>query len=116
MSVDIQQCIMNGKTLMPIEYKVIVLPDPIEEADDAIRRFKAMGMELPESEKEKERNKRITGTLIAVGGLAFYGFGDPMPKVGDKTYFAKYAGLIIKSDDGTEFRLMNDKDLAAVLV
>lgn len=113
---EIQQCIMNGKVLQPIEYKVIVKPDLIEETDDAIKRFKALGMELPDAEKERDKQRQITGTLVAIGGLAFDGFGDPMPKVGDKTYFAKYAGLVIKSDDGTEFRLMNDKDITGVLV
>ena len=41
---------------------------------------------------------------------------EPLPKVGDKVFFAKYAGLMITADDETEFRLMSDKDIAAVLV
>ena len=113
---DIQQCIMNGKTLQPIEYKVIVKPDLIEETDDTIKRFKALGMELPQAEKEREKQRQITGTLIAVGGRAFEEFGLPMPKVGDKVYFAKYAGLVIQDDDKTDYRLCNDKDIAGVLV
>lgn len=113
---DIQQCIMNGKVLHPIEYKVIVKPDLIEETDPMIKRCKEAGLELPDSEKERDKQRQITGTLVAVGGRAFEEFGDPMPKVGDKVYFAKYSGLILKSDDKTEFRLMNDKDITGVLV
>ena len=39
-----------------------------------------------------------------------------LPKVGDKVYFAKYAGLVIKADDKSDYRMMNDKDVTAVLV
>lgn len=114
--VAINACIMNGKTLQPIEYKVLVKPDLVEETDPMIKRCKDMGIEIPESEKERDKQRQITGTLVAVGGKAFEEFGDPMPKVGDKVYFAKYAGLVIKADDKTEFRLCNDKDIAGVLV
>jgi co-chaperonin GroES (HSP10) len=107
---------MQGKKFQPIEYKVVVLPDLIEETDDTIKRFKALGMELPEAEKEREMLRQITGTLVAVGGKAFEDFGDPSPKVGDKVYFAKYAGMLLRADDGEEYRLMWDKDITAVLV
>lgn len=110
------KCIMQGKTLQPIEYKVIVKPDLIEETDEAIKRFKAMGMELPEAEKERDKQKQITGTLVAIGGNAFNDMAGLLPKVGDKVYFAKYAGIVLAADDKTEFRIMNDKDITAVLV
>jgi co-chaperonin GroES (HSP10) len=107
---------MNGKTFQPIEYKVLVKPDLIEETDDAIKRFKALGMELPEAEKQRDKMKQITGTLLAVGGKAFEDFGDPSPVLGDKVYFAKYAGMILESDSKIEYRLMSDKDITAVLI
>lgn len=109
-------CKMNGQTFTPVEYKVLVKPDLIEETDPAIKRFKAMGMELPEAEKQRDKMKQITGTLLACGGKAFDDFGDPSPKPGDKVYFAKYAGMILESDDKVEFRLMSDKDITAILV
>jgi co-chaperonin GroES (HSP10) len=109
-------CIMHGKTLQPIEYKVLVKPDLVEETDDTIKRFRALGMELPEAEKQRDKMKQITGTLLAIGGKAFEDFGDPCPTVGDKVYFAKYAGLVLQSDDKVEYRLMSDKDITAVLV
>lgn len=110
------QCIMQGKTLQPIEYKVIVKPDLIEETDEAIKRFKAMGMELPAAEKERDKQKQITGTLVSVGGNAFSDMLAPLPKVGDQVYFAKYSGLVLIADDKTEFRMMSDKDITAVLI
>jgi co-chaperonin GroES (HSP10) len=109
-------CIMNGKTFQPIEYKVLVRPDLVEETDEQVKRCKALGMELPPDVKERDKLKQITGTLLAVGGKAFEDFGDPCPALGAKVYFAKYAGMIIKSDDQVEYRLMSDKDITAVLL
>jgi len=116
MQSEMNDCIMHGKTFQPVEYKVLVKPDLIEETDDAIKRFKALGMELPEAEKQRDKMKQITGTLIAVGGRAFEDFGNPSPSIGDKVYFAKYAGMILESDDKAEYRLMSDKDITAVLI
>lgn len=113
---DIQQCIIAGKTLMPIEYKVIVKPDLIEETDDVIKAARAVGIELPEAQREKEKNRQISGTLVAVGGKAFEDMGNPMPKVGDKVYFARYAGIVLESDNKEQFRLCNDKDVTGVLI
>lgn len=109
-------CILHGKKFQPVEYKVLVKPDLVEETDDAIKRFKAMGMELPESEKQRDKMKQITGTLLAAGGKAFEDFGDPSPAIGQKVYFAKYAGMVLEADDKSEYRLMSDKDITAVLV
>jgi len=110
------KCIMQGKTLQPIEYKVIVKPDLVEETDEAIKRFKAMGMELPAAEKERDKQKQITGTLVAVGGNAFEDMIGTVPNIGGRVYFAKYAGNVLIDDSKTEYRLMNDKDITAVLV
>ncbi len=109
-------CILQGKTLQPIEYKVLVQPDKIEETDEAIKRFQTLGIELPAAERERDKMKQITGTLVSVGGNAFSDMDGRLPAIGDKVYFAKYAGLTLKADDGAEWRLMNDKDITAVLI
>ncbi len=109
-------CLMQGKVFQPVEYKVLVKPDLIEETDDSIKRFKAMGMELPEAEKQRDKMKQITGTLLALGGKAFEDFGNPSPVIGSKVYFAKYAGMVLESDEKIEYRLMSDKDITAVLL
>lgn len=115
MKADIQQCVIAGKVLQPIEYKVIVKPDLIEETDDVIKSARAVGIELVDSQRDKEKQRQISGTLIAVGGKAFEDMGYPMPKVGDKVYFAKYAGIVLESDDKADYRLCNDKDIAGIL-
>lgn len=109
-------CQINGKILKPIEYKVLVKPDLIEETDPVIKSAKAMGLEIPESAKAKDKMRQISGTLLAAGGKAFEDFGQPCPKIGSTVYFAKYAGLVIEADGMVEFRLMNDKDVTAILI
>ena len=116
MSDAIKQCVIAGKVLLPIEYKVIVKPDLAEETDEVLKSAKAIGIELIDSQKDKEKQRQISGTLVAVGGKAFEDMGNPMPKVGDKVYFARYAGIVLESDDKTDFRLCNDKDITGVLV
>lgn len=109
-------CLINGKTLQPVEYKVLVKPDLMEETDPVIKSAKAMGLEIPESAKARDKQRQISGTLLAFGGKAFEDFGNPIPKIGDKVYFAKYAGLVVEADNKVEYRLMNDKDVTAVLI
>ncbi|MGZ5799288.1 MAG: hypothetical protein ACXWJZ_01485 [Burkholderiaceae bacterium] len=109
-------CIMQGKNLQPIEYKVIVLPDLVEETDDSIKSAKSLGIVFLEKDADRDKLKQVSGTLVSVGGNAFDDMLGLVPKVGDKVYYAKYAGLILKADDGTDFRMMNDKDITAVLV
>ena len=40
---------------------------------------------------------------------------DDLPKNGDRVFCAKYAGRNIKAKDGNNYRMMNDKDVAAIL-
>lgn len=109
-------CIINDKVFHPLEYKVLVRPDLIEETDETIKRCKALGIEMPESEKLRDQLKQITGVLVAIGGKSFEDFGDPTPAIGQRVYFAKYAGIMIEADDKTEYRLMSDKDITALLI
>jgi hypothetical protein len=37
------------------------------------------------------------------------------PKPGDKVMFAKFAGAAVKGKDGLDYRIINDKDVSAVL-
>jgi co-chaperonin GroES (HSP10) len=50
-----------------------------------------------------------------MGGNAFEDWQEPIPKVGDMIWYAKYAGYVVKGDDGVEYRLANDKDIAAIV-
>lgn len=105
----------NTSGLQPIEFKVLIKPDELSESDPVLKRAKeSFGIILPPSEMAEAA--QVKGTLIAKGGKAFCDFGNPSPEVGARIYFAKYSGLVIKGDDGQEYRLMNDKDVAAIVI
>lgn len=105
---------INQSGVWPVEYKVLVKPDDIRETDETYRRAKAAGLELIETVSEREQMSQVKGVLVAIGGNAFEGWhGKPL--VGERVMIGKYVGLLVTGADGREYRLCNDKDIAAVL-
>ena len=101
----------NESGIRPVEYKILVLPDPIEEKT-------AGGIFKPDQTHERESWAQVKGTLVAAGGRAFEDFpederGNLAP--GARVYFAKYQGILIEGADGKEYRLCNDKDIGGVI-
>ena len=95
--------------IRPVEYKVLIKPDAVEEKT-------AGGIYLPHQAQEKEKYAKAEGVIVAVGAIAFT---DPdwldRPKVGDRVLYDKYAGAMVKGADGADYRLINDKEIGAVL-
>jgi chaperonin GroES len=93
-----------------MEYKVLVKPEEVEEKTKG-------GIYIPEQAKDKEKFAKQEGVLIAVGAIAFT---DPdwleRPRVGDRVLYDKYAGCTVKGKDGENYRIINDKEIGAVLV
>ncbi len=102
---------MSGNTsgLQPVEFKILIEPEEVEQKSVG-------GIVLVSATTDKEKMAQVRGKLIAVGGNAFEDWNEPKPKVGDRLWYAKYAGYVIKGDDGKEYRLANDKDCAAVCI
>lgn len=98
----------------PTEFKLLVLPKKAEEKSKG-------GIILPDDTKDREQFAQMEGVLIAVSPLAFTYAGEAewsaadKPKPGDRVLFAKYAGALIRGKDGVDYRIINDKDLSAVL-
>jgi co-chaperonin GroES (HSP10) len=107
---------VNKSGLQPVEYKILVLPEQAEETDEVLKSAKAAGLALIEKTTEREKLAQVKGKLIAVGGNAFEDWAGQVPQVGDVVWFAKYAGYVVKGDDGKEYRLANDKDISALLI
>lgn len=99
----------NTSGTIPVEYKVLVLPDPVEERTSG-------GLWKPDIVKEQEKWRTSKATLIAVGGNAFEDWNPPVPKPGDRVYVSIAAGIIHEGADGREYRLVNDKDIVAIIV
>ena len=71
--------------IQPVEYKVLIELDVLEEKT-------SMGIIIPANRLERDQMAQTRATLIAVGGNAFEDWGDPKPKVGDRVLVQKYAG------------------------
>lgn len=95
--------------LEPILHRVIVTPDPVEEVSKG-------GIVLAIDPK-KERLAVECGTIVSIGDTAFTGEfkTEYPPKVKDRVYYAKYAGKIIKDTDNTEYLILNDEDVIAII-
>jgi co-chaperonin GroES (HSP10) len=103
----------NDTGIHPTEFKVLILPDPVEEKTKG-------GIILAVETTEKEKYATMQGSIVAVSHLAFsYAtaeeWGDNKPKAGDRVLFAKYAGVRHKAKDGVEYLLVNDKDIVAIV-
>lgn len=102
---------MNMSGLTPLEFFVVVALDPLEERT-------AGGIILPSKVQEQDKLATQEGTLIAVSPHAFtYAEGWPegsKPEVGQRVLFKRYAGHLHERD-GRTYRLLNDKDLVAII-
>jgi len=104
---------MEAVDIQPMEFKVIVEPDEMEHVTEG-------GLFIPDVTRDRVSYAVETGTLIAKSANAFAddGIFAEKPKIGDRVFFAKYAGTIfeIRQDrDVKKYRLMNDKDICAIL-
>lgn len=99
----------NAAEIYPVDYKVLVKLDPVEQKS-------AGGIVLSVGgATEREQMAQVRGTLIARGGNAFQDWKGTRPEPGVRVMLAKYAGLFCEGYDGEEYRLCNDKDVAAIL-
>ena len=120
----------NNSGIVPCEFKVLIDPDE----SDVLAAYRRAGLQTPDDVNERYRAASMTGTIVAVAPAAFSYFEWPpngdddldvrLPKVGDRVVFGRYAGLKVMGksyknahgrDEQDEYRLVNDKDIAAIL-
>lgn len=95
--------------IIPFLHRVLVKLKPVEKTTES-------GIIIPDMTTRKEQAATEEGTIIAVGETFGKDYGATViPKVGDKVYFAKYAGKFIKDEDGTDLVLLNDEDIVAII-
>jgi chaperonin GroES len=105
---------VNRSGLQPLCDKVLVLCDQPSPQTTG-------GIIIPDDAKEKVGFAAITGVLVAIGPQAFaydsrrlvYWEGE-RPKAGDRVYFQKYAGFEYYGRDGLMYRVMEDRQIAAL--
>jgi co-chaperonin GroES (HSP10) len=107
--------LLNDSGLIPLEFFVLVELDHEEEKT-------AGGIILPSKVQDADRLASQEGTLLAVSPHAFtYAEGWPegsKPEVGQRVLFKRYAGALHERTIGgvkRNFRLLNDKDLIAIV-
>jgi co-chaperonin GroES (HSP10) len=106
-----EKAIVNTSGFEPLDLRVIVLPDEVEEKTVG-------GIILPEQHKDREKYAMMHGTLIAAGENAWEeavarspNFTKPV--AGDRVVIAKYGGVLLTGKDGKDYRIMNDEDVVA---
>jgi chaperonin GroES len=107
---------LNTSGIFPTEFKVLILPKPVEEKT-------AGGIIVPDGVKEKEEYATTRGTVIAVSPFAFdyieekkwLSANAQKPKAGDTVLYARYAGTRPKGKDGKEYVLLDDRDICATI-
>ena len=99
--------------LIPLIHRIIVKPFAVEDADETIRRARAAGIHI-ELDKREQAAVEV-GTIVSIGDTAFRDYDtNVVPKVGDKVYYAKYAGKQVKDGD-EKYLALNDEDLVAII-
>lgn len=98
----------NASGIAPVDVKVIVKPDQVEEKTKG-------GIILADTTKDREKYAATRGTLVAKGPNAFNEWGGGnAPKTGERVLYAQFAGSRFKGDDGEDFIVMNDEDVIGV--
>lgn len=97
--------------LAPTGFNVLVAVQPTEQQTPG-------GLWKPDSVTSKEQLVEVRGRIIAMSPAAFDFATWPegtRPEIGNAVQFAKLAGTMTKGADGREYRLLLDKDVAAIV-
>ena len=99
----------NVSGINPVGWRVLVKPQEIKDTSDG-------GIVITTGNyKDREQMANTTGVVVAMGDDCYADEPAPWCKVGDKIIFAKYAGLLYRGKDGSEYRMINDKDVTGTL-
>mgnify|MGYP003529486655 FL=1 len=102
----------NMSGIRPVEFNVLIKQDDVAEKSK-------FGLIKPDEVVEREKHSQTRGVIVAVSPLAFnedvWPQGMDRPGPGQRVAFAKHSGTFITGEDGTEYRVVKDKDVVAVI-
>lgn len=102
----------NTSGFHPFEYNVLVTCEEKEEKTQG-------GVYLPEQTRDREEHASMEATIIELSDAAFtyheWDEGVRLPKAGDRVLFTRYGGSILDGKDGRKYRIVKDKDIAAII-
>lgn len=99
--------IVNDSGLVPVDYQCVVRLDPVEEKQGMILK--------PDDTIEREQMAATRGRLLATGGNAFSDWEGRVPAIGDRVLIRKYAGIVREADMRDPYRIVQDKEILAVV-
>jgi co-chaperonin GroES (HSP10) len=101
---------VNNSGLIPTEFCVVIEMDPPQE--------KVGSLYMPSTVTDQDKLRADEGKLVAASPCAFNYSDWPKnsrkPTVGDRVVFKKYSGLL-REKDGRTYRLLNDRDIVAIV-
>lgn len=99
----------NPSGIQPIEFKCLV--EPLESEN------KIGSILLPDETAERQQYAQMKGRIVAVSPMAFPAdeYGEMRPGPGTLVLMAKYAGVEVTGEDKKKYKLINDKDVAAII-
>lgn len=105
---------VNRAGYVPLDDKILVMTDVHAEQTGG-------GIHLAADYVERQTMAAEHGTVIAVGPAAFRWNDDGtrawegrIPASGDRVYFERYAGQLLKGEDGRMYRIMSQRCIAAI--
>jgi chaperonin GroES len=101
---------MNTSGWKPTGHRVLIRVEEIERKTES-------GIIIADITADKEQLGQDAGVVVELGNTAYSDQSQPWCKVGDNVKFGRYAGQIIskkQSDDGLEYRVLNDLDVVLV--
>jgi co-chaperonin GroES (HSP10) len=101
---------VNTSGITPTEFMCLVKPDQVDE--------KIGSVFIPDEVKERKQHAASEGVLVAASPVAFGYESWPdnarIPQPGDRVIWRSYAGITVDGDDGAKYRLIPDKEIAAI--
>ena len=101
---------MNTSGWTPTGHRVLVKVDQVE-------RTTKSGIIIHDVTADKEQIGQDGGVVVELGNTAYSDQSDSWCKVGDYVKFGRYAGQLLRpteSEDGVEYRVLNDLDIVLV--
>ena len=102
---------LNTSGWNSLEYRILVLPDVVEEKTKG-------GIIIPDKAREEFQQAKTIATIVAYGAKAFdEGTWKDKPQVGNKIIIPSYCGYVLnkeQTDDGKEYRIILDRDILVI--
>lgn len=94
-----------------VGHRVLVKPEHVAAETDW-----GFKMDVGDTYK-REMGATQIGTIVGIGPNAWLDFkpGNRWAEVGDKIYYAKYAGKTVKPSEDEEYVIINDEDVQCII-